>query len=44
MMTKEYKINLPDMVSVSELLITDSIWLEVAQVIARNERTWDNYL
>jgi hypothetical protein len=42
MMMKKYKINLPGVVSVSQLLMTGFIWLKEAQVIARNERTWAN--
>jgi hypothetical protein len=39
-----YKRNPPEVVSVSELLITGSIQWEEAQIIARNERNWDNNL
>jgi hypothetical protein len=34
---KEYKLNPPDVVTVSRLLKVDSIYKDAAQIIARNE-------
>jgi hypothetical protein len=41
MKTKNYK-DLPDVVSVSELLNTGSIWQDTVQIIARSERNQNN--
>jgi hypothetical protein len=40
---KGWKSYLQEVVSASELLTTSSIWHEAGQIIARNERTQDNY-